>query len=637
MRFPRVFTQATRDGRVRRLILWFRRSVLFDLGLSAAITYVSIRLLQQSLYSAAARFQYPRPRVSDDLLGLALVWGLVLGLLVVTRQRWLTTALVLAVAFAMSVAQTEKLATLLEPLLPSDMNFLGNLDFFVSQTDLATVAMPLAGGALAVVLALYLDHRRRAALSFTPAQARRRRLVSLALTPVLLLSIATIYDFNRPGNPLHALYKKYNPQLGCCPWDMTQTYTADGFVGGFLNAIPTTLMARPANYSKETMLELADRYTETSNGTSDPHIRLEDMNIVVILAESLADPSVLDGITVGADAFERLRARGTEGWHGSTIASFYGTGTSTMEYQVLTGQSMGLVEPEILSPYQSTIASMDSFPSAASWLRQHDVDTVAIHPYRGRMYNRRDVYPALGFQRFVEDQDIDSPILIEKNPHFSDETAFDETLKALDSERPTLVNVVTMQNHLPFNNWYEETPAVEGLVGDDGQRQSLSTWIAGMEFTDQAFDDFLDEIEKIERPTVVVYYGDHFPPVLSRELLEANTEADDRRTPVLLWSNTEITDPGKDLGVVGASDLLPLAAQMVGAELPPYYRLLDRVNTEIGAISRGLIVAPDGTALSESDLTEEQRQLLDDYRLVQYDFSIGEGYGLDALWYDWTP
>ena len=44
-------------------------------------------------------------------------------------------------------------------------------------------------------------------------------------------------------------------------------------------------------------------------------------------------------------------------------------------------------------------------------------------------------------------------------------------------------------------------------------------------------------------------------------------------------------------------------------------------------------MAPDGRELTEDQLSPEQQQLLHDYRLVQYDFSIGHRYAVDDMWY----
>ncbi len=202
---------------------------------------------------------------------------------------------------------------------------------------------------------------------------------------------------------------------------------------------------------------------------------------------------------------------------------------------------------------------------------------------------------------------------------------------------PTLVNLVTMQNHTPFFGWYDDVPQVAGLVGDDEERAQLQTWLRGLEHSDVALDEFLTALRARARPTVVVYYGDHYPPALPADLREENEPVETLLTPVLLWSNVDVLDPGRDLGIVDATTLLPLAAEMIGAPLPPYYRLVQHVQDVVGSVGRGLVVTPGGDVLEESDLTPEQRQVLEDYRMVQYDFSVGRGYGIGPLWYDWMP
>jgi hypothetical protein len=87
------------------------------------------------------------------------------------------------------------------------------------------------------------------------------------------------------------------------------------------------------------------------------------------------------------------------------------------------------------------------------------------------------------------------------------------------------------------------------------------------------------------------------------------------------------------LPLTSSSEYLPYVFDLVGQTLSPYYELLTEVREEIGAVGPGHIVAPDGTELTEDDLTPDQQALLADYRLVQYDFSIGERYAVDDMWY----
>ena len=66
--------------------------------------------------------------------------------------------------------------------------------------------------------------------------------------------------------------------------------------------------------------------------------------------------------------------------------------------------------------------------------------------------------------------------------------------------------------------------------------------------------------------------------------------------------------------------------------MPPYLALLDRLHGHVSAMQQGRIITSDGAETPEDSLDPQSAQLLDDMRLVQYDFSIGERYAVDELW-----
>ena len=83
---------------------------------------------------------------------------------------------------------------------------------------------------------------------------------------------------------------------------------------------------------------------------------------------------------------------------------------------------------------------------------------------------------------------------------------------------------------------------------------------------------------------------------------------------------------------------LGIVAHLVGDEAGDAAApVVQHVQDVVGSVGRRLVVPPGGDVLEESDLTPEQRQVLEDYRMVQYDFSVGRGYGIGPLWYDWMP
>jgi hypothetical protein len=44
-------------------------------------------------------------------------------------------------------------------------------------------------------------------------------------------------------------------------------------------------------------------------------------------------------------------------------------------------------------------------------------------------------------------------------------------------------------------------------------------------------------------------------------------------------------------------------------------------------------VSPSGQEIAETSLSAKGKALLRDYRMVQYDFSLGERYAVDRMWY----
>ncbi|MQS97323.1 hypothetical protein [Companilactobacillus halodurans] len=68
-------------------------------------------------------------------------------------------------------------------------------------------------------------------------------------------------------------------------------------------------------------------------------------------------------------------------------------------------------------------------------------------------------------------------------------------------------------------------------------------------------------------------------------------------------------------------------------QVTPYYALLTKVQEDIPAMaknsvgkSENLYVNSKGKQVTYSELSKKQKQLLHDYKLVQYDLTAGKGY-----------
>jgi len=309
----------------------------------------------------------------------------------------------------------------------------------------------------------------------------------------------------------------------------------------------------------------------------------------------------------------------------------YGGGTANMEFETLTGQSLGLFRPQMLSPYQMLVPEHDDYPSAVGWFHDQGHDVIAVHPYRVGMYKREQVYERLGFDEFIHDTTIRETDTIDDNPYISDVAAFDEVLSQIDEhEKPLVVNLVTMQNHIPVDDNYPDPVPVSGAGGGLGDR--IGQYARGLEHTDEALAAFLDELEKGPEKTIVLFYGDHLPGIYDSSVKRDNKGLALYRTPFFIWSNQPGHNVPRTIPTTSPAFFLPLLYDVADAPVPPYLAMLGEVHRHVSAIQQGRLLDPSGEPVKESDLDATTQQLLDDMRLVQFDFSIGQRFALDTMW-----
>lgn len=554
------------------------------------------------------------------LVGLAFLLTVILWLWALTGRAWIALSLSLALSLLLSVATLVKLDTLREPVVPHDISYVLHPQLLMTGRAWA------AAGALVVVICssgvlirgASMRYRTYADALRSGRRAGKVRMLRLTVVVVAGALILSAGNFNRaPLNPWGALAGATQPDWR--PWDQLRTYQLNGFVAGFLYNMPVDAMEEPDDYSASAMRRLAQRHSVPS-----PVGRERHPNIVVVLSEAFTDPASVDGYELDHDVIPHIRRVMAGAWSGRITNSAFGHGTSAAEFEVLTSQVIGLFEPRMTTPYQMLLPGMDHYASVVDWAEARDYRTTAIHPYDPHMYRRIPVYEALGFDEFLYEGNLRHERRLQRNPFISDESALDEVLDTLrTSEDPSLVHLVTMQNHFPTDNVYEDPVGVSGVTDDAAA--AIGGYARGLSYTDAAVHEFLGRLTKLEEPTVVVFFGDHHPPIYGEEVLEANDEQTLLETPFFIWSSRG--SPGhRDLGVISPTRLLPLAFEQAGMARPLMHRVAERFGTEVGALSRSEILTATGRSTDEESLDAADRRVLRDMRLLQYDLSVGDGH-----------
>lgn len=565
------------------------------------------------------------------VLGALVLW-VVTGLVhAVTGTIAVTRAVMVTGTVLVALIDHEKVRLRDEPLYPDDAVFAadpGMLVAIVGPRGLVLVALGL--GVVAAVLGLWRRRTTRAgaASERRPSGSRVPRLVARATTAAVCLTVlAYAAHFNQPGNLVREAYDALGAQWR--PWSQQRNYLGNGFVAGVLYNTDVPAPARPAGYGEQAVADVVARYeaaaARINRGRSGSVV---GTNVVLVLSESFSDPLRLRGVDVGRDPIPFTRDLMRRTTSGLMLSPTIGGGTANVEFEAMTGMSLALLPPQLRVPYQSLVARRHAFPSFVRWFAATGHRTVALHPYTREMYRRSDVYRAFGFDEYRSEEDFPDPVRLGRDGYVSDESAFAEVGAVLrETEEPAFVSLVTMQNHIPYDDRYRDPIPVTGPDGNP--LPEAGQYLRGLSHSDAALRRLVAGLERLPEPTVLLLYGDHLPATWPASVRRLNTPVALRQTPYLLWSGGGARR--LDQPFVSPTHFVDLVLEQLDAPVSPYQALLTLLRREVPAMEGGRRYDATGRTLAPGDLSPRARRLLRDYRLVQYDLVAGRGYGEAAL------
>ncbi|MGG0172588.1 LTA synthase family protein [Paenibacillus dokdonensis] len=519
------------------------------------------------------------------------------------------------VCFIIAVANYKKLGTTGEPLFPWDLNQIKNAQEMSKITK--GMISPYAVIAAIVLIALLVY------LIFKLPKVK----IQLPLRFVIVvISVAAIIGFLQMIGSQTALATSMKYQN--IPWNQKVNYAQNGFVYAFAGNLKQKLMEKPEGYSQEAIAAIAKKYSALPDNTS-VNGSAEQPNIMYMMDEAFFDPTRLPTYTFSEDPLKFIHQEQNSTPSGFLLSPEFGGNTANIEFEALTGLSMYFLQDGSI-PYQQRIVKMSSLPSIVSILKERGYKTEALHPFDDTFYNRNRVYPILGFDQFTSEKDLSNAQRIKPNGYISDMFAVQEAVRELkSSDKPTFLHLVTMQNHFPFTKGLNgpNSITVDGVQPE--YKDELETYVHDTKLTDEALAYLKEQLKTIKRPTIVVFWGDHLPALSAGIYTQAGWDTNPRlkhETKLMYMANFDI---GKQsVGTHSPAFIGPTVFQLSGQKMPPYYRLLEKVKSEIPGLSKNVRVGTSGVI---TQFTPEQKALLDDYRLVEYDMLEGEHYSKDLL------
>jgi len=640
--------------------------VIFDIIVVTALEVgVSSSSTRVQLSSPTVGFGFVSKMWTDGnfvfVLNVILVALLYLMLLMLFNRFWTASIVILAVGIIVAAIEHFKVEIRYEAILPADLGFLGsntgNMLTFIPAGAHVTILVAL--GAFAVLLALILvlrhfDGRKGRMIRTDNLSLNLTSRLILLLLPILVFALYCIHV-----STTDSLANKFSRALGDTPsmWDSVYDAQRNGPLVAFTRQLKPKIMDKPSNYSEETMKKVAARYqkeAETINASRTNN--LTDSTVVYVLSESFSDPSRVPGLKTNKDSMPNIRKIKAGTTSGLMLSSGYGGGTANLEYMGLSGLSMANFESSLSSPYQQLVPSQHWTPTI-NQLWGAPVNSLGYHPYESSMYSRATNYKKFGFSHFYT---LTGPDVIkyqdkiDESPYVSDKSSYDSALEGIKSGKTNkFIQIITMQNHMPYHEWYENNDyTAESTTGTplgDDEQQSIETYQKGVEITDQATQEFLNELDALDKPVTVVFYGDHLPGIYSSASEDDNNSLALHLTDYFIWSNKASSSQGNkasDAAYSSPNFFVAQAADHMSAKVSPYLAFLTEMHSKIAAMEppvvnkiqgwdripegQNIYLDQNGNPMSTDDFDKETKQLLADYKLIQYDITAGKNYLKDT-------
>ncbi|MDP4109079.1 MAG: sulfatase-like hydrolase/transferase [Bacillota bacterium] len=455
-------------------------------------------------------------------------------------------------------------------------------------------------------------------------QPRFMRLNRFAYATVLF---AIIFSFSVKS----VAQQVFSPQIRA--FEDVSSYDADDVAISSIDCLIGSLYsgAEPPNttipYNEETMSSIFSKYAPVKSSAVHP-------DVIVVLSESYFDLNQVNGISLTEDIYKNFKRMKSGGTSGEIVVPAFGGGTASTEYEVMSGTpNKGILNSR--SPYRD-VGKDSKFWTFANYFEELGYESNYIHPFKSTFYNRKTAFTAGGFDNLIFEDNLTVPIEdYPRDKHISDSTFYHQLEKTLDDKEygaPQIIFSATMQNHSPYGTISDSDRKIVRLYNENSikpnQLDAMNAYANGIADTDKALGGFLDYIDHRDRPTVLLYYGDHHPLLDGYEKLngftsdQAYDDLDRITTEFAIYTNysSKLPSPkcSADSKRISAYYLMDVLINYLDLPKTRFVSFLDDAIKHIPVCSMKITVSPDSPEVK----SDYEDKLL----LLAYDRLLGQGY-----------
>ena len=489
------------------------------------------------LYGAAAYIKLPGLALFRSyfhhpaLLGLNLLPPVLLIWLFyfLTRRGWGAFLGSFLPCVAVAMVNYFKIRLRSDPFLAADLTLIseaggivGNYSLDVDWLTWLTLGALLAGLLFSVLL-----------IPKWPRRGWGRAFAAASCAAVCAVSCASLFTNSD-------LYQSTDNSEYINPWSDVEVFVSKGCLYPFLYSMRDMFPAPPPGYDGAQAQALLGAFSDADIPAD------KQVSVMGIMLEAFCDLTDFDFMAGHPDAarvYDPWHALAEQGVSGRLLTNIFAGGTVDSEWGFLSGYSQ----------HDDFRRDTDSY---VWYLRDQGYQTFFSHPGYGWFYNRQNVNDYLGFQDswFTENHYgalVDPTSAI----YHSDDILVRELLSQLTQrteEGPCFSFSVSYQNHGPYESAYSAgveyfTPANSGMAAESCH--IWNNYLRGVDSTIQAMVQLTQGLEELDRPVVLVLFGDHKPwggngnsayadMGLTFDLGTLQGFYDYYATPYLIWANS---------------------------------------------------------------------------------------------------
>ena len=421
-------------------------------------------------------------------------------------------------------------------------------------------------------------------------------------------------------------------------WNPKARYCEQGSLTSFVAEVQDIPIPKPSGYSDKKAQALLASYAQNYDktvGTSEARKAAEKQfdeqrpSVVIVMNETFADLSLFDKMHCGYEGPQFFRTGMADGtiYGGQLAVSVNGGGTCNTEFECLTGESMLYAG---VGKYPYNMYNFAGVANVARQLGELGYKTTAMHPNVGTNWHRNTVYRQFGFDEFltIEDFPDDAPRF---HSGLTDKVTYDKVLEVLRSgDEPHFVFDVTMQNHsgydqnnIPADRLTHYKPANFDDADTDAK---LNEYLSCIQASDEDLEYFIGELQKLDRPVVLLFFGDHQPDftgVYNDAWYEdANTVDHAQRiyqTNYRLWANYEVAGaPHDEVAYDSACYLSSVVFDTIGAPLTDFQKAQIVAREKMPALDAFGVMGADGKWHATDDASSPVAKTSDDMAQISY-------------------